>query len=348
MNVTAFGDDPERAAGDNRPRRPRNYLSGGERRRLFWRVMPPAMAAVLLIGWLEGLWNPRSGDGASARIDTRLASIPELTLGPGDVLVEQPAESEPVAASDRTLSAAPEALARIKDDSLHRSEELPAWVQTFLTLRSTKPSELHAAARPVMFGELFGQPRSFRGRAVRFSGRVHSLEQRKAPANDYGFAHYWESWIEPDGASEPIVVHALDVPANLRSSAGHPSVDVDGYFFKNLAYLAGDQQVRRAPLVLAATLRRRPPPTAVAYQGAWLLGYALLGVVVATVATVFGFGLGLVGPKDGRRPVVAAADLEATLAGADIVSPSEALQRLEADHRAADAEPSAGAMQPSP
>jgi hypothetical protein len=307
MNADADGDDLTRdAAGQSGPR-PRNYLASRERRRIFWMFMPPAVAAVLLVGWLERLWSPAANVPAPGRFDTVLANDPRPALAPGDVLIEQPTEPEQVPATADKLSAAPELLAQIKDDSLHRSEELPAWIQTFLTLRSSDRKALRAAAQPVAFGELFGQPRSFRGRPVRFSGKLHSLERRRAPANDYGIEHYWESWIEPaDGGTEPIVVHSLDGPAELQPSGRHTPV------------------------------------------GGWLLGYALLGVVVATGAIVMGFGLGLVGPQDRHRPVADPADLEATLAGADIMTASEALQRLEADHRSADRDLVAKAPPPSP
>lgn len=347
MNADAHGDERVESAAERPVRRPRNYLASGERRRIFWRLMPPAVAAVLLIGWLERLWNPPAGDATSARIDTRLAADPRTTLGPGDVLVEQSRPLEPSGQFVPSLSAPSDSLAVVKDEAFFRSEEQPAWIQTFLTLRSTDGASLRAAAKPVAFGELFGQPHSFRGRPVRFSGKVRSLQRRTAPANDYGIGGYHEAWVEPaDGSSSPIVVHSLELPADLDVNT---AVDVEGYFFKNLAYLARDHQLRRAPLVLAATLHIRPPPppTAVAYHGGWMLGYSLLAVVVATVAIVMGFGLGLVGPVDVRRPVGDAADLEATLAGADVVSPAEALRRLEAVHRAADEERSAEAMPPS-
>jgi hypothetical protein len=100
---------------------------------------------------------------------------------------------------------------------------------------------------------------------------------------------------------------------------------------------------------LAATLQRRPPEpvAALVYHGGHLLGYTLLAVAVATVAAVVGFGFGLIGPTAGRRRVEGPADLEATLAAADIISPAEALRRLEADHRAAAAEQSADVRSPS-
>ena len=53
-------------------------------------------------------------------------------------------------------------------------------------------------------------------------------------------------------------------------------------------------------------------------------------------------------PGTGRAlRVEGPADLEATLAAADIISPAEALRRLEADHRAAAAEQSAEVRSPS-
>ena len=350
MHAAADGDDREQPAADRPTHGPRNFLARRERRRLFWWVMPPAVAAVLLLGWLERSWKP----SPAVRVDTLLAGSGQPVLGPGDVQVEQPPEPEPesesVVRSAETLSAPSELLALIKDETFHRKEEVPAWIQTMLTLRSSDPQGLRAATQPVGFGELFGQPRSFRGRPVRFSGKVRSLERRTAPANDYGIAHYHEAWVEPaDGTSAPIVVHALDVPAEIEPAGSLGSVDVDGYFFKNFAYLARDHQLRRAPLVLAATLRRRPPEpvAALVYHGGHLLGYTLLAVAVATVAAVVGFGFGLIGPTDGRRRVEGPADLEATLAAADIISPAEALRRLEVDHRAAAAEQSAEVRSPS-
>lgn len=337
MNAAADGDDREQAAAGRPTSRPRNYLAGTERRRIFWRVMPPAMVAVFVIGWLERSWFPPAG--APAKVDTRLTVSPGPTLGPGDFQVEQPREPEPVVRSAETLAAPAEQLALIRDDSFHRSEEVPVWIQIFLTLRSADPNGLRAVAQPVAFGELFGQPRSFRGRPVRFAGKLRGLERRSAPTNDYGITHYYESWVEPDdGTSSPIVVHSLAVPPDLQSSNVHAPIAVEGYFFKNFAYLAKDHELRRAPLVLAATLRLRPPapPSAVVYHGAWLLGYALLAVVVATVATVMCFGLGIGSPSVVRRPVEDASDLQSALAGADIVSTAEALQRLEAADRAAE------------
>ena len=346
MNAAADGDDREQPAADRSKSGPRNYLARRERRRLFWWVMPPAAAAVLLLGWLEQSWNP----SRAVRVDTLLAGTRQPVLGPGDVQVEQPPEPEPFVRPAETLSAPSDQLGLIKDETFHRKEEVPAWIQTMLTLRSSDPQGLRASAQSVGFGELFGQPRSFRGRPVRFSGTVRSLERRPAPANDYGITHYHEAWVEPaDGTSAPIVVHALDVPADIEPGGSLGAVDVAGYFFKNFAYLARDRQLRRAPLVLAATLQRRPPEpvAALVYHGGHLLGYTLLAVVAATVAAVVGFGLGLIGPKDGRRPVEDPADLEATLAAADIISPAEALRRLEADHRGADAEQSAEFRSPS-
>lgn len=315
---------------------------------MFWRVMPPALAAVLLLGWLERVWNTPAGIPASARVDTRVADQGP-SLGPGDVHVDQVNGPEPSTQPAEPLSASTELLAAVKDEAFFRSEELPAWIQTLLTLRSSDRKALQAAAQPVVFGELFGQPRSFRGRPVRFTGRLRRLEERRAPANDYGFTRYFEAWVEPDdGSSSPIVVHALEVPAGLDPRRVRTPIAVEGYFFKNLAYRATDQ-LRRAPLVLAATLHVRPPPppTLVAYHGGWILGYTLLAIAAASVALVVGFGFGLIGPGERHRPVENDSDLEATLAGADIVSPAEALQRLEADHRVTDSHRDAPAVPPA-
>jgi hypothetical protein len=297
--------------------------------------MPPALVAVLVLGWLERLWFPTPASAPSARIDTRLPADPGPTLEQGDVLIAQDRAPEPVVRPAESLSASAEALAAVDDDSLFGRQEQPAWIQTLLTLRSVDPRGLRAAAAPVTFPELVGQPQSFRGRAVRFGGTLRGLERRPAPANDYGFDHYWQAWIEPgDGAAAPIMVHALEVPAGLEEGMKlDQPVEIVGYFLKNTAYQARDRQMRRAPMVLAVTLDLRPRAAVVTDRSAWLVSLVFATLAVAAVVAVLGLGLAASGGRS-RRPQPAA-DIDSALAGAEILSPIEALQQLEAADRIA-------------
>lgn len=313
-------DGPARAS---RPR-PRNYLAVGERRRLLWRVMPWALAALLGLTWVERTWFPAPTPRPAAPVDTRL----ETVRGPGGdaVTIEPEAESGDAA---EALAAPAAALARVRDDTFFRDADIDAWERTFVTLRETGQARLARAAAPrVSFSELFGQPRSFRGRLVRLRGTFHRLERLPAPENRHGIDSYWQGWLEPAGGpATPIVVHCLEVPAGTSTGMRiHEPVEVVGYFLKRHAYAAADT-IRVAPLVLALEPVRRPPPaSSTGYSlGTWALA-SMTALVLATM-----LGVRLAGRHRGRRSEVAPpVDLSAALHAPEPSSPAEALGRLAA------------------
>jgi len=315
-----------RNAMASRPR-PRNYLAPGERRRVFWMLMPPAVVAFLVLGWIEQQWFPRRGPPAEKQIDTRLASV-RGAAPPGDtVLIETHAEAAvlPVAG----LSASADALAKVRDDAFFRHAEEPAWIQTWLTLRSIAPEAIRATATPVSFTELFGQPLSFRGRAVRFKGTLRRLERLRAPANDHDIVEYWQGWLEPAGGpTAPIVVQFLRVPPDMPEGLKiNESVEIAGYFFKRYAYKATDT-IRRAPLVMAIEpiwTRRTPVEPGDTPLGT--VAVVTMASLVAATALAMFFG------NRGRRPPSEPSqDLDDALADVDIVSTAESLRRLAAEH----------------
>jgi hypothetical protein len=309
-------------------RRPRNYLAVGERRRLLWRVMPWALAALLGLTWMERTWFPRREPRSAAPIDTRL----ETVRGPrpdGDAVIIEP-EPETGAPVAGALGAPAAALAQVRDDTFFRDTDIDAWEQTFVTLRDTGQVALQrAAARRVSFSELFGQPRSFRGRLVRLRGTFHRLERLAAPENRYGIDAYWQGWLEPAGGpATPIVVQCLDLPEGMPTGMRiDEPVEVVGYFFKRHAYAAADT-IRVAPLVLALEPVRRPPPASP--RGASLGTWALVSMAALVLATVL--GIRLAGRHGGRRGGAAPpVDLSAALAGHEPWSPAQALGRLADD-----------------
>ena len=316
------------SAGRTAPRRPRNYLAPGERRRIFWMLMPPALLAFLVLGWIEQTWFPRRGPPAVKPIDTRLQTVRGAAPAGEAVLIE--AEPEPFDDLGGILSASPDQLAKVRDDAFFRHAEEPAWIQTWLTLRSAAPAAVAAAARPVSFTELFGQPASFRGRAVRFKGTLRRLERLKAPANDYDIVEYWQGWLEPaTGPASPIVVQFLRLPPGMPSGLKiDEPVEIAGYFFKRYAYKATDT-IRRAPLVMAIE-PAWTPRTPVEPVGTSLGTVALVTIASVVAATALAVFLG----SRGRRspPPEPPQDLDDALAGADIVSTAESLRRLAADH----------------
>ena len=310
--------------------RPRNYLVPGERRRIFWMLMPPALGALLVLGWVERTWFPRRDPPAVRQVDTRLAAVRGEPLAGEAVLIEP--EPEPFVPEDGMLSAPAELLAKVRDDAFFRHDEEPAWIQTWLTLRSGGQASLRKAATPVSFTELFGQPMSFRGRPVFLKGTLRRLERLRAPANDYDIAEYWQGWLEPEvGPSSPIVIHFLDVPPGMPVGLkiAEP-VEVAGYFFKRYAYKAADT-IRRAPLVLAIAPVWTPRKPA-APGGTFLGTVAVVSMAMLVAATALAMFLG------NRGRVVAAPEpegnLDDALAGVDVVSTGELLRRLSAEHAA--------------
>ena len=344
MSETPPPADVPASTGTGRPRRPpRNYLAGPERRRLFWRFMPPAIVLFLALGWIERTWLRPPVAPPPPQIDTRL---PGGTIGRTvDDAVVIAAEPEPFEAEADEVGASASALAAVRDDTVFRSGDEEAWFQIWMTLRSSAVKALRRSnARSVSFIELFGQPRSFRGRLVRFKGTVHRLQKVAAPPNDYDITGYWQAWVEPDGGpASPIVVYFLRLPEGMpHGMQVREPVEVIGYFFKRWAYEAKDT-IRRAPLVMALEPVWRPlppPPSGGTSVGAYAL-VAMAGLVVATL-----LGIRLAGRGGLHRYAAEPDNLTAALAGVETVSPSEALARLAAAERAT--ESSAPAPPPVP
>ncbi len=313
---------------------PRNYFARGERRRIFWMGMPPAILAVLVLGWIERTWFPRPRPPVPQQVDTSLEAVrgPQLA---GDAVLIEP-DPEPFTPAAGSLSASVDALAKIRDDAFFRKDEEPAWLETFNTLRASDNAALRRTAAPVSFTELFGQPRTFRGRPIRFKGELRRLEKVAAPANDAGVGEYWQGWLEPaDGPASPIVVHFLRVPEGMPTGLkiAEP-VEVAGYFFKRYAYAASDT-IRRAPLVIALEPFWTPRPP-LAPGGTSLGTVAVVTLAAVVAATMLALRLANGGPTRRRRPDPV--DLTTALADVELHSTAESLRRLEQAAAATDSQ----------
>ena len=316
-----------------RTSRPRNYLERGERRRLLWRFMPVALAVLAGLTVVEQIWFKRATPATARQVDTSLEAVRGPHPSGETVLIEPEPEPAPITADE--LSADPGALARVRDDTFFREADLDAWLQTWITLRDAGAAGL-AKTRPprVSFGELFGQPRSFRGRLVRFRGTLHRVEHLSAPQNNYNIEGYWQGWLEPAGGpASPIVVHFLELPPGMPTGMKiSEPVDVTGYFFKRYAYNAADT-IRVAPLVMAIAPAWKPvapvSPGGTSL-GTWAL-VTMTGLVAATVA-----GMWLANRDAGRRPVPAPVDLATALGEFEQFSTSEALRRLAGEAESAE------------
>lgn len=328
--MTTVDTQPE--PSDRRRPRARNYLAPTERQRLFWTFMPPALVVVLALGWIERTWFRRPEPPIAPQVDTVLRD-PLAAGAPADAVLIQP-DPEPIVADPDLLGASPIALEKVRDDTVFREDDREAWFQIWMTLRSSDPASLmKSAAQPTSFSELYGQPRSFRGRLVRIRGTLHRLERVTAPANDYNIEGYWQGWLEPAGGPpSPIVVYFLQLPAGMPEGLSiDERVDLVGYFFKRWAYAAKDT-VRTAPLVMALEPVWKPKTDVRPFFDS--IGTAALVTMGALVA------LTLLGVRLAGRGVPAAAppppaDLEKTLADVELFSPDEALRKLSAAERSA-------------
>ena len=219
------------------------------------------------------------------------------------------------------------ALAQVRDDTVFRGAEEEAWFQIWMTLRSADTRSLaRSSVRRVSFTELFGQPRSYRGRLVRFRGTLHRLEKLTAPANDYDIKDYWQGWLEPEGGPvSPIVVYFLRLPEGMPHGMKiSEQVDVVGYFFKRWAYAATDT-VRIAPLVLALEPIWKPRPAGSPVGNS--IGTVAL-VTMAAVVLLTMLGIRAAGNGPGRRQSPPPTDLSTTLSDVELFSPDEALRRM--------------------
>ena len=312
----------------------RNYLARSEQRRIFWLFMPPALVAMLLLGWVERTWFASAPPPVRPQVDTTVAADASADPTVADaVVIEAETDLPPGDADARGASL--DALARVRDDTMFRGAEEDAWFQIWTTLRSADMRSLaQAPARRVSFTELFGQPRSYRGRLVRFRGTLHRLEKLSAPPNQYDIEDYWQGWLEPEGGPvSPIVVYFLRLPAGMPHGMKiSEPVDVVGYFFKRWAYAATDT-VRIAPLVLCLEPIWKPrPPGSPAGNS---IGTIAL-VTMAAVVLLTMLGIRAAGSGAGRRPSPPPADLSASLRDVEHFSTEEALRRLADSERSPD------------
>ena len=185
------------------PRRPpRNFLERVEQRRLFWIVMPPAVLFVLLGLWVEQTFFGPAPEPILQQVDTRLPAGPRGTVdgAVSDAVVMEP-DPEPMppgTLEDRAVPAA--LLARVRDDTVFREDDSEAWFALWKTLQNGDPSELERAAGPAVgFTELFGQPRSFRGKPIRLRGTLRRLQRVEAASNTAGIDGYWQGWLDRRG-----------------------------------------------------------------------------------------------------------------------------------------------------
>ncbi len=303
-------------------RGPRNFLAGGEYRRLFWRFMPPALLTLIAVDWLMRTNGPPGPTVGEPALDTRIEAFADPRPAPGTVVIA-PAVADAPGSADDSRAASAEALAAVRDVAFFRSADHAAWAEICGRLRAEAATP-RPPAPDASLGELLGMPKSFRGRPVRIKGTLRRLEQLEPPASAAEVGRYWQGWLEPaEGPAAPVMVHLLDLPAGTATGlAIREPVIIDGYFLKAAAYRAADG-VRVAPLILAATPLRPPTSPNARSRQTWSLGVLAAGTLTALMIAL-GFGV-LAGGRR-RRRVAVAADVAATLAGFDPVTIADAMR----------------------
>lgn len=288
-------------ADGTRPRPAPNWLTGSDQRRLFLTWMPPALAILLVAGWLERSFLGPVVRPAVPQVDTVLSRAP-VTRTVDDAVTIEALPAEAVPGADRAAAGEPvvprDLLAAVRDDTVFRSADGPAWFAIWGVLAAEGASgSVAPRGREVSFAQLFEQPASYRGRRVRFAGTIRRLQEVEAGPNDRGIERTWQAWVEPaDGPRSPIVVYLLSVPPDMPTGMRvDVPVTVDGVFFKRWAYQASDA-IRLAPLVMAAAPRRAPRITSGSGTSA-IVGWALLSIVGLVAVTGAALALGT-----GRRP----------------------------------------------
>jgi hypothetical protein len=140
-------------------------------------------------------------------------------------------------------------------------EDLRIWAREFREDR--RKASPRYRQRPVekfpTFVDLFQHPADYRGRPVSLHGYFRRLVTYDAGKNEQGFQSLFEGWFYPDeGQGNPAVIIFTEKPAGFPIGADiTEEASVTGYFFKMYGYEAHDT-TRKAPLILARTVRWRP------------------------------------------------------------------------------------------
>lgn len=191
------------------------------------------------------------------------------------------------------------ALAAVRDDTVHRPAEADAWFRLLDVLQSTPAKELERQpAEEVSYIQLFRQPNEYRGKLVRFKGRIMQVKSLPVAPNVYGIKQQYQLTLRPeDGPDEPVIVYSLELPEGFPlpddpQTRIREDAEVTGYFFKRWAYLAQDG-IHTAPLVLAKSPTWNPGPDMSSrvetLPSAWVLlamtgGALVVAIGVAVIA----------------------------------------------------------------
>lgn len=179
----------------------------------------------------------------------------------------------------------PSYLESVRDDTVRLRAERDAWSHLMNILRESDQQSLVAASTgAVGFVQLFQQPDAYRGELVTVKGTVHWAHPSHAASGTGQINPYYELWIQTEGASFPIVIDCLELPAGFPIGKDlREPIEATGFYFKRLGYGAQDG-MRTTPLLLAKTIDWHPQATGSPAPGEQsFLSWIVLGTIAGTL-----------------------------------------------------------------
>lgn len=247
-------------------------------------------------------------DGLPESVDTRLPPKAPVKGEPGVIPLEVTPQIEEEAEREYFPGVDLEALAAVKDKTVHRGAEAESY-QNLLGLlldHDAEDFQKHLEAReasvPVTYRQLYFQPEVYRGHLVRLKGVVRAAREVRAPRNPFGIEKYYQVSLTPD-PHNVVIVYVVELPDEFPVSQVREDrsldqvrepVEMNAFFFKLWAYEA-EQGISVAPLLLAKTFEwekiEEPPPEpppSMAIVLVMILGALALGLIVAGVVFMHG------------------------------------------------------------
>jgi hypothetical protein len=187
----------------------------------------------------------------------------------------------------------------VQDKDRLRPAENPAYVKLLTRVRSTPPAQLANESRhDVVFSQLVERPERYRGIPIHLQGTARRiLHQDVAGSKIFAKGRYYEAYVfTADSQRNPYIAVFEDAPPGLSGGDNiWERVSFDGYFFKLMGYIAGDQP-RFAPLLIG-----RIAPLAAPSPKPWKLDPTVLVLLGVTLYLLVRFVFQLHRSQEPRR-----------------------------------------------
>lgn len=280
---------------------PRDFLSHKEQRKLLALVMGVGLVVLLISEarkpdkW-RWLWEDqaeqaeRAAEVDLANFDTRFQPQPGSEED-DDTIRILPFDPTMVD-SDRYYPGVEAQLLRdVEDYAPFRSADGKAWFHLLGILQEADSASLRRhSGGTVSFLQLYEQPQSYRGELVTLNGTIKRATRESAARNSEGIEGYYQLVLQPlDGPLRPVALKVLKLPEGFPVEDGiREEIEVTGFFFKNLVYLAEDGNDYIMPVVLAKDVTWKQAPTDSRWVPSSLVIWGTIGgtAVVAALLSV--------------------------------------------------------------